>query len=822
MKNHLLLILLTLNLTLMIASCTSKAENPRKIILLDEGWKFKKGENPNAETTNYDDSNWESVIVPHDWAIYGPFDSTIDVQYSRPVVKGKPLPSVMTGRTGALPHIGIGWYRKTLELPADLKGKNISVEFDGAMSHAQVFLNGNFIGTWPYGYSSFAFDITDKINFGQNNILAVRLENFPFSSRWYPGAGLYRNVRLVITDPVHIDHWGTYITTKKSEGLDFEVKVKTNLVNSSGTGKEIKLVTEIQNSGGRIINQSETNFKIDSRGITEHMIKVRKPDLWSPETPVLYKAVSSVFFGETLLDRYETNFGFRYFRFEKDKGFFLNDKNIKFKGVCNHHDLGALGTAVNYRAIERQLELLKEMGCNAIRTSHNPPAPELLDLCDRMGFMVMDEAFDEWITPKIENGYHTLYPEWAEKDLQALIRRDRNHPSVILWSIGNEVPDQRSVNGAQVAMFLRDICHREDPTRPVTAGYDYWREAIHNGLADAVDVPGWNYKPRFYKEIHDSFPDWKMIGTETASTVSSRGEYFVPARVSRNPWHPNYQVSSYDIECTSWATLPDLEFAAQEDYPFMAGEFVWTGFDYLGEPTPYNEIWPSRSSYFGILDLCGIPKDRYYLYQSHWSDKKVLHLLPHWNWEGHEGDTIPVYCYTNYESAELFLNGISQGIRKKDPSGMLSRYRLKWDNVVYKPGVILVKAYDKSGKTAETREIHTAGNPVKIILQPDRSELTANGKDLTYVTVSLIDKNGYPCPLAKNSITFRIEGEGTFRAVDNGDATSLLPFQGNRMNLYNGKCMAIIQSGKNTGEIKLVVEADGIEAAEIFIKVQNQ
>jgi len=818
MKNIIAVILILLGMTT-YSSC-KKTENPRTIIPLNEGWKFSKGDKPGAEAGDFDDSRWENVTVPHDWAIYGPFDSTIDAQYSEWSKKKDEKTPVRKGRTVALPHIGVGWYRKIVEIPPLTENSHVWIEFDGAMSDAKVYLNGRFVGNRPYGYSSFYFDVTDMILSGGKNVLSVRLENLPLASRWYPGAGLYRNVRLYIINPEHVAHRGTYIITEKAGPDVFNVKIRTEIQNRTNLPAQVTLETSILDPRGKEIAKVSKTDQSGGDWIAHQTVKITKPALWSPGSPVLYKAVSSVYASKKLVDRYETSFGIRYFSFDKDRGFSLNDRKMKIKGVCMHHDLGALGAAINVRAMERQLELLKEMGCNAIRTSHNPPAPELLDLCDRMGFLVIDEAFDEWATPKIGNGYSRYFNEWAEEDLVSMIRRDRNHPSVILWSIGNEIREQSQENGAEIARFLRDICVREDPTRPVTAGFDQWQGAIKNGLAAVVDVPGWNYKPLFYKEIRDSFPDWKMIGSETASTVSSRGEYFIPDIVTKHPWHQNYQLSSYDVECASWASLPDTEFASQEDNPFMAGEFVWTGFDYLGEPTPYNEVWPSRSSYFGIIDLCGIPKDRYYLYQSHWSDKKVLHLLPHWNWQGREGDTIPVYCYTNYPSAELLVNGRSLGIRKKDPAELLSRYRLRWNNAVYEPGVLSVRAYNENGEVEETREIFTAENPAKIHLDPDRNKISADGNDLSFVTVSVLDENDHPCPLADNMIRFIVSGPGFLRAVDNGDATSLLSFQGKEMKLFNGKCMAIVQSGKQSGTIIIKVESDHLTSAEIKIQVK--
>ncbi|MHC4252748.1 MAG: glycoside hydrolase family 2 TIM barrel-domain containing protein, partial [Planctomycetota bacterium] len=503
-------------------------------------------------------------------------------------------------------------------------------------------------------------------------------------------------------------------------------------------------------------------------------------------------------------------------RFDASKGFFINGRALKFKGVCLHHDLGPLGTAVSRSALRRQLALLREMGCNAIRTSHNPPAPELLELADEMGFLVIDEAFDEWRTGKRANGYHTLFAEWGEKDMRALVRRDRNHPCVMMWSIGNEIHEQGEEDGAEVARFLSGLCHDEDPTRPTTAGFNDFRGAIRNGLADAVDVPGWNYKPQHYARIQAEHPDWPIYGSETASCISSRGEYYFPVDEEKGSVRESLQVNSYDLSSPPWANTPDAEFRAQDELPYVMGEFVWTGSDYLGEPTPYFEEWPSRSSYFGIIDLAGLPKDRYYLYKSKWSETEVLHLLPHWTWPGSEGETTPVHCYTSFPSAELFVNGVSQGRRAKGETSVMQRYRLVWSGVRYEPGELKVVAFDKEGKPAAERVVRTAGEPAALRLTADRASLAADGDDLAFVTVEVVDAEGNFCPRADNQVGFSLEGPGEVVAVGNGDATSVEPFVASERKAFNGKCVAVVRTREGeAGRLALSASSEGLDGATV-------
>ncbi len=807
--------ILILILAVIFAGCADKNHEPRVVVLLDKDWHFINEEVEGGELPATNTHRWEVVEVPHDWAISGEFDKNHDIQTAAVMEDGEWVPRVRTGRTGGLPHVGIGWYRKTLDIPSSYKNKRIHLEFDGAMSHAKVYMNGTYVGEWPYGYASFGFDVTDLVGFGKKNILAVRLENKPLSSRWYPGAGLYRDVRMVITNPLHVKQWGTYITTPDIQNGKGTVDIQTTIYNKSGQNRLVHLITDIYASNNNLVASINSEVDLAEETKVEQSIEVESPDLWSVETPVLYTAVTRILEYGKEVDQYHTPFGFRYFEFTSDRGFFLNGERVQLNGVCLHHDLGPLGAAVNLSSIRHRMTLLQEMGCNAIRTTHNPPAKEMLDLADQMGFLIINEAFDEWKHGKMENGYNILWDEWAEKDLVAFIHRDRNHPSVIAWSIGNEIREQRIQGGEQYAQFLVDICKREDPTRPTTAGFNNWEGAIRNGMADIVDLPAWNYKPMHYKYIHERFPHWKMYGAETASTVSSRGAYFFPVKERVHYTREPYHCSSFDMEFPRWATSPDREFAAQDSFPFMAGEFVWTGFDYLGEPTPYNEQWPARSSYFGIIDLCGIPKDRFYLYQSKWSDKEVLHLLPHWNWE--PGQEVSVHSYTSFDRGELFLNGRSLGVRQKDPSNLYTTYRLVWDQVIYEPGELKIVALDENNNPLKEAVMLTALEPTKIVLEANRTEMLADGKELIFVTVSIVDENGVLCPRADNLVNFNVSGPGFVRAVGNGDPTSLESFVQPYRKAFNGKCMVIIQSSQNAGEIVLHATSNGLMAEKIII-----
>lgn len=791
----------------------------RSEYLLEKGWKFTKGEVSNAEMPAFNDAKWETVDIPHDWAIFGPFDKNNDLQNVAVTQNFETQASLKTGRTGGLPYVGIGWYRTTFH---STPGKQTTLIFDGAMSEARVFVNGKEACFWPCGYNSFYCDVTSLVNEdGKNNTLAVRLENRPQSSRWYPGAGLYRNVHVVTTEKIHVPVWGTQITTPYVKDEYASVCLRTTILNAGKT--ELTVVTDIMDADGQVVS-TKTNKGVINHGqpFTQNFI-VERPKLWSPETPVLYKAVSKIYSGDTLLDTYSTRFGIRTIEYIADKGFYLNGKRRKFQGVCNHHDLGPLGAAINVAALRHQLTLLKEMGCDAIRTSHNMPAPELVELCDEIGFMMMLEPFDEWDIAKCDNGYHRFFNEWAEKDMVNMLRQYRNNPCVVMWSIGNEVPTQWSPEGYKVAKFLQDICHREDPTRPVTCGMDQVKSVLANGFAAMLDIPGLNYRAHLYDEAYERLPQNIILGSETSSTVSSRGVYKFPVERKAGAMYDDHQSSSYDLEYCNWSNIPDIDFARAEDHEWTIGQFVWTGFDYLGEPSPYDtNVWPNHSSMFGIIDLASIPKDRYYLYRSVWNkEAETLHILPHWNWEGREGEKIPVFVYTNYPSAELFINGKSYGRQTKHKNGTVeNRYRLMWHDAVYQPGEVRVVAYDEQGNPVAEKTIRTAGKPHHIELVTDRSSLQADGKDLAYVTLRIVDKNGNLCPNDGRLVSFKVKGAGKYRASANGDPTCLDLFHKPEMHAFGGMLTVIVQSGEKTGEIELQATAKGIKTGTIRIPVK--
>lgn len=791
----------------------------RSEYLLEKGWKFTKGEVSNAEMPAFNDAKWETVDIPHDWAIFGPFDKNNDLQNVAVTQNFETQASLKTGRTGGLPYVGIGWYRTTFH---STPGKQTTLIFDGAMSEARVFVNGKEACFWPCGYNSFYCDVTSLVNEdGKNNTLAVRLENRPQSSRWYPGAGLYRNVHVVTTEKIHVPVWGTQITTPYVKDEYASVCLRTTILNAGKT--ELTVVTDIMDADGQVVS-TKTNKGVINHGqpFTQNFI-VERPKLWSPETPVLYKAVSKIYSGDTLLDTYSTRFGIRTIEYIADKGFYLNGKRRKFQGVCNHHDLGPLGAAINVAALRHQLTLLKEMGCDAIRTSHNMPAPELVELCDEMGFMMMLEPFDEWDIAKCDNGYHRFFNEWAEKDMVNMLRQYRNNPCVVMWSIGNEVPTQWSPEGYKVAKFLQDICHREDPTRPVTCGMDQVKSVLANGFAAMLDIPGLNYRAHLYDEAYERLPQNIILGSETSSTVSSRGIYKFPVERKAGAMYDDHQSSSYDLEYCNWSNIPDIDFARAEDHEWTIGQFVWTGFDYLGEPSPYDtNAWPNHSSMFGIIDLASIPKDRYYLYRSVWNkEAETLHILPHWNWEGREGEKTPVFVYTNYPSAELFINGKSYGRQTKHKNGTVeNRYRLMWHDAVYQPGEVRVVAYDEQGNPVAEKTVRTAGKPHHIELVTDRSSLQADGKDLAYVTLRIVDEDGNLCPNDGRLVSFKVKGAGKYRASANGDPTCLDLFHKPEMHAFGGMLTVIVQSGEKTGEIELQATAKGIKTGTIRIPVK--
>lgn len=808
----------------------------RTELLMEKNWKFTRADEPTYISGTYNDSKWQSVSVPHDWAIYGPFSANNDKQKVAITQDGQKEASEHAGRTGGLPFVGVGWYRNKFILPDFAKGKKAAIVFDGAMSNATVYLNGKKVGYWPYGYNSFHFDITDFLEPGKENILAVRLENFPESSRWYPGAGIYRNVHLIVTQAAHIPVWGTQITTPVIQKEFAKVNVKTKVEVGAGvTIGNFNLQTEIKDISGKVVSSQKTPLSSYDLGVFNQEFVVLQPELWDTEHPALYTAVSKLYEGDELRDEYTTTFGIRSIAIIPNKGFLLNGKRTQFKGVCLHHDLGPLGAAVNEAAIRRQLRIMKDMGVNAIRTSHNMPAPELVKACDEMGIMLMAETFDEWKQPKQKNGYNLYFDDWAEKDLVNLIHHYRNNPSIVMWCIGNEVPEQGMQGTSKVAKFLQDICLREDPARFVTQGMDQPQSVINNNFAATMQVAGFNYRPFTYPEAYQKLPQQIILGTETASTISSRGVYKFPVVRKSMAKYKDLQASSYDVEHCSWSDLPEDNFIQHDDLPYTIGEFVWTGFDYLGEPTPYYTDWPSHSSLFGIVDLAGIPKDRYYLYRSHWNKiANTLHILPNWNFKDRLGQTTPVFVYTNYPSAELFINGKSQGRKTKDTTFKVAttgdkkslenldrqkRYRLMWMDTKYEPGTVKVVAYDEQGKPVEEKEIHTAGKPHHIEVKPDRSVLKADGKDLSFITVSIVDKDGNPCTDDTREVRFKAKGAGKFRAVANGNSASLESFQAPQMKVFSGQLTAIVQSAEQKGILYFEASAKGLKPAILKIEV---
>ena len=801
-----------------------------------KGWKFTREDQKVFSESSFDDAKWKSVMVPHDWAIYGPFSVDNDKQNLAITQDGQKEAMEHAGRTGGLPFVGVGWYRLDFEAPDFKEGKKATLVFDGAMSHARVYINGKEAGYWPYGYNSFCVDATPYLKIGEVNTLAVRLENEHESSRWYPGAGLYRNVHLIVNEQAHIPVWGTQVTTPEVSQEFARIHFSTELdMPADKKISDYQVETEIMNPDGVLVLADCRSGREEDKNRFIQDFVLKNPSLWSPETPALYTAVTKIYEGDELKDEYTTRFGIRSLEIIPDKGFFLNGKMVKLKGVCNHHDLGPLGGIANMAGIRRQIRIMKDMGCNAIRTSHNMPAPELVQACDEMGMMLMAESFDEWKGAKVPNGYHKIFDEWVEKDLVNLIRHYRNNPSIIMWCIGNEVPDQwNGFRGPKLSRMLQDICHREDPTRPVTQGMDAPDAVVNNNMAATMDVAGFNYRPHKYQENYNKLPQCIVLGSETASTISSRGVYKFPVQRRSMQKYPDHQSSSYDVEHCGWSNLPEDDWIWHEDHPWAIGEFVWTGFDYLGEPTPYYSDWPSHSSLFGIVDLAGLPKDRYYLYRSHWNpEAETLHILPHWNWEGREGEVTPVFVYTNYPSAELFINGKSQGKRTKDLTVTVEnskdstsiadfkrqkRYRLMWMDTKYEPGTVKVVAYNAAGKAVAEKEIRTAGVPHHIELIADRTEIQADGEDLSFVTVKVVDKDGNLCPLAENEIRFKVKGAGVYRAGANGNPVSLESFQQPKMKVFNGMMTAIIASDGQPGEITLEASASGLKKAVLTLK----
>nr|WP_186973445.1 beta-galactosidase GalB [Bacteroides intestinalis] len=792
------------------------------------------GENIAYVKSDFDDSEWRHLNLPHDWAIEGSFN----IDYN--------------GSTGKLPYWGIRWYRKTLELSQDDAGKQIYLDIDGAMSYASVWCNGQYVGGWPYGYASFRLDLTPYIRAGQKNVLAIRLDNPDDTSRWYPGSGIYRNVWLVKTSPVHVEQWGTFVRNQQVDSENAVMEMGVNIENHAGKDVQVKLQTSVYLQGkdgrpvGEEVTQSMTKdiaIKKDSWSSARFQFKVDKPKLWDIDTPNCYVAVSRVFMDGKEIDSYETPFGIRTIEFTHDQGFMLNGQKVAIKGVCMHHDLGALGAAFNEVAAERQLRIMKEMGANAIRTSHNPPAPELVALCDRMGLMMQLELADTWQKGKRKNDYNLLFDDWSEADMRSLVRHYRNHPSVIMWSIGNEMPDQTTDQGVIIARNLTAYCHDEDPTRPTSLGCNK-RDAVFRDIVNQVDIFGLNYFHKTYPVFKEQNPTRRYHASETSSATSSRGEYFFPVTTDVNDSRSGFQLSSYDMTTIGWGCAPEVQFKMNEEYPFMSGEFVWTGFDYLGEPTPYNKDLtnllnfsdpnelekarkeleelgkiktPSRSSYFGIVDLCGFPKDRYYNYKSYWRpDVPTVHILPHWNWQERIGEITPVHIYTSGDAVELFLNGKSLGRREKAHS----YDRLTWDDVRYEPGSLKAIAYKNGQKWAEDL-VETTGKPAALQVTAEKTELKSDGTDLSFIRVAVVDSQGRVVPRSKNHLKFSVTGPAEIIATDNGDATSLLPFQLSERDAYNGLALVILRSQyMKQGKVLLTVESKGLPKQKIALKVE--
>jgi beta-galactosidase len=808
---------IALLITIVLFSFNAIAQSPRSRADFDGGWRFHLGDVQDGSSQILNDDNWRLLNLPHDWSIEGKFS--------------KDNPATPDG--GALPG-GIGWYRKSFIVPASSKGKMVYIDFDGVYQKSTVWINGHELGFRPNGYISFEYNLTPYLHFGGKNIIAVKVDNsVQPNSRWYSGSGIYRNVWLVTTDKVAVDHWGTYLTTTDVSAnkatVNLEIVIKNSLEKSRGDDfgvVPVKLQTTILDAANKPIATMSTDGASNNAGASKSFpqeLSVEKPHLWSVDHPYLYKAVTKVYsLDHKLIDEYTTPFGIRYFNFDADKGFSLNGKYMKILGVCDHHDLGSLGAAVNYRALERQLQMLKAMGCNGIRTSHNPPAPELLELADKLGFIVMDEAFDCWEWGKAKYDYHLYFKQWHKRDLEDQVLRDRNHPSVFIWSIGNEIPQQGDTSALRIAPELASIVHSLDKTRPLTSAND--RPDTTNKIikSGAIDLIGYNYHEYNYAGFHDRYPGKKFIATETTSGLETRGFYQMPSdSIMRWPTARDYKtqakmnddhtVSAYDNVSPPWGSTHEETWKVMKKYPFLSGMFIWTGWDYLGEPTPYG--WPSRSSYFGIIDLAGFPKDVYYMYQSEWTNKTVLHILPHWNWK--PGQTVDVWAYYNHaDEVELFLNGKSMGTKKKEGDDLHVMWRVKFE-----PGTIKVVSR-KNGKVVLTAEKHTAGAPAKIVLSADRSKIKADGKDLSFVTVKVLDKNGNMVPNADNLVKFKLNGNAFIAGVDNGSETDHDPFKANYRHAFNGMALAILQSNGKAGNITLTASSAGLQGASVVINAK--
>ena len=873
--------------TLLLAAMTTTmllAQSQERMLL--SGWRFEKGAHEGAEQPDYDDSKWEQVTIPHDWAIKGPFDKEIDMQVVRIEQNGEKEATEKTGRSGSLPWIGEGWYRTEFTIPEGYG--HAELLFDGAMSEPHVYLDGEDVGYWAYGYNTFCLDITDRLPRERSvngtilpgkHTLAVHLQNIEESSRWYPGAGLYRPVRLLLSQNVGLKTWGTFARTTMVKGIANDHKTAaearvtvTSEVRIDRPSQGLKVETLLSDAAGNTV--ATHTMDVNGSKMATNILLIKNPKLWSPEQPALYTLTTRLTEAGQVLDEQKTQVGIRKLEYDEE-GFKLNGQLRKFKGVCLHHDLGPLGAAFNKAAFRRQVRLLKEIGCDAIRTSHNVPEPWQMDICDEMGMLVMAESCDMWVAPKCKNGYARFFDQvdetsvnktgepWWKRDFTNLVLAHRNHPSIVMWSIGNEIPEQSSESGYAYTKQLQNLIHELDGTRPCTQGMDQGDGPMRSGVWQEMDVPGFNYRLHVYRKGIENSGTGTVLGSETASTISSRGVYKFPAEEVHGVAYEDGQISSYDLESCIWSNLPDDDWMWQDKCPEVMGEFVWTGFDYLGEPTPYDEYWPSRSSYFGIYDLAGLPKDRAFLYRVHWApEKETLHLLPHWTWKGREGEVTPVFCYTSYPEAELFVNGKSQGRLKKidctmedylelrhaepmpwggevmfangdAPRGKnrLDRYRLRWMDVVYEPGELKVVAYDANGNKAAEEVIRTAGKPDHLELIVDRPELnatpvdeegnTTDSPDLAFVTVRVVDKQGNLCPEADTQLNFKVTGKAHFNSACNGDATSTEVFTNPTMKAFKGELVVVVEAGTQAGDALLTVSGKGVKPAKTKLMIKD-
>ena len=805
-------------LALLVTSCNPDrvSQDVKRKQLFTGNWDFQLSDPVEKDTLA---NNWRSLDLPHDWSIEGDFDEK--------------HPATFGG--GALPG-GIGYYKKTFGIPSEYTGKQVYIQFDGVYMNSEVYLNGKLLGKRPNGYISFEYDLTPYLNWGSENTLMVKVDNSRQpNSRWYSGSGIYRNVWLIITDKIHVKNHGTYVTTPSVDKTRSDVHVEVEVVNNHPGDRKGVIKTSVLFRGRKVSEKEQTvTLKTGETKLIIDDHHIKNPELWSIETPNIYTLKTDIYISDKLTDSHETPFGIRSFNFDLDKGFILNGKQIKIKGVCNHHDLGALGAAINTRALERQLEILKGMGVNGIRTSHNPPAPELLELCDKMGFIVMDEIFDMWEKGKSEYDYSQYWEEWYERDLTDFIKRDRNHPSVFMWSIGNEIPEQWEQRGAEIGRKLSKIVKSLDSTRPVTAGMNppihtnkdnvtlqFAGPAKPNALAGsgALDLIGYNYAHQTYTQHQVNFPDIPFIATETTSALATRGYYDQRSdSVKRWPYrwdqlfldgNPDNTVSAYDQVSAPWGSTHEETWKVIKKHDFMSGMFIWTGFDYLGEPTPY--VWPSRSSYFGVIDLAGFPKDAYYMYKSEWTDETVLHVFPHWNWE--PGREVDIWAYySKADEVELYLNGESLGKRSKKDDDLHVMWR-----VPFAPGTLKAVSR-KDGREVAVREIKTAGEPARIELEADRNSILADGRDLSFITVSVVDKDGNLVPTATNRIGFEISGPGKIIGVDNGDPTSHESFKARNRKAFYGKCLVIVQSSGTEGEIQITAQSNNLRPGTLRVR----